>query len=115
MYGQCSDVPEDKKCCIEEIWSKDRWPRPYQCSKKRGCGPNGEYCKIHDPAMVEKREKERMAKYEEQSKQQHRHWLAANIGYLMIKHGFDTLEKVKALLKTLGLNTLISGETSTEE
>ena len=36
--------PEDKTRCIEEVWSGYL---SYQCSRKRGYGPDGLYCKQH--------------------------------------------------------------------
>ena len=40
--------PEDKARCVEEVWPKegDGWV-PHQCYRRRGHGPNGEYCAQH--------------------------------------------------------------------
>jgi len=51
IYGQWAGDPqgkkEDPKRCIEEVWPQiGRW-NPYQCSRKRGFGPNRLYCKQH--------------------------------------------------------------------
>jgi len=68
-YGCWAGNPEgraeDPKLCIESVWSKDRFSQESQCSRKRGHGPNGLYCKIHDPAAVKAREEKSNAKYEE--------------------------------------------------
>jgi hypothetical protein len=48
--------PEDPTKCIESVW--------HQCSKKRVTGPNGEYCKQHDPERVKACDAERDAKRE---------------------------------------------------
>jgi hypothetical protein len=36
---------EDKTKCVEIVFG-DSWI-PYQCTRKRGYGPDGEYCKQH--------------------------------------------------------------------
>ncbi len=52
-YGQWAGNPkgvtEDKECCIEEVWPSGRIGGfvPYQCSRKRGYGPEKLYCKQH--------------------------------------------------------------------
>jgi hypothetical protein len=45
--GNPSGNPEDPSRCIEEIWPTDGGWIPYQCSRKRGHGPDGLYCKQH--------------------------------------------------------------------
>ena len=42
---------ENKNNCIWEIFPKGHWT-PYQCTRKRGYGPGGLYCKQH-AKMVE--------------------------------------------------------------
>lgn len=45
--GNPNGMPEDPTCCIKEVVPSDgRWI-PYQCSRKRGHGPDGLYCKQH--------------------------------------------------------------------
>ena len=39
-------VPEDKTKCVAEVQDFTGW-HLWQCSRKRGHGPNGEYCKQH--------------------------------------------------------------------
>lgn len=39
--------PEKKDQCVEEVWNGPRGMTANQCSRKRGHGPNGEYCKQH--------------------------------------------------------------------
>lgn len=50
-YGQWAGNPrgaaEDKARCVEEVAERGRWINYYQCLRKRGYGPNGEYCKQH--------------------------------------------------------------------
>jgi hypothetical protein len=43
--GQPKGMPEDPNRCIEEVHAS-RWIS-HQCSRKRGHGPDGLYCKQH--------------------------------------------------------------------
>ena len=49
-YGVWAGCPkgqqEDPTRCIEEIWPSGGWIT-YQCSRKRGHGPDGLHCKQH--------------------------------------------------------------------
>jgi hypothetical protein len=92
--------PEDKTRCIMKVSDHDsRWPHHNQCSRKRGYGPGGEYCKIHDPAAVKARNEKRQAKWNAQSKADREKWHAQDLGRMLIRAGFDTEEKVKALIQ----------------
>ena len=46
--GNPKGVPEDETRCIEEVWPSDGhgW-NSYQCTRKRGYGKDGLYCKQH--------------------------------------------------------------------
>ena len=50
VYGQWAGnpkgVPENPAKCVESVYSKADL-RCRQCSRKRGFGPNGEYCRQH--------------------------------------------------------------------
>jgi len=50
-YGAWGGCPmgqaEDPTRCIEEVWPSDTTWYPRQCSRKRGHGPDGLYCKQH--------------------------------------------------------------------
>ena len=50
IYGEWAGDPkgtkEDPKRCIKELWPTGHW-NPRQCSRKRGYGPEGLYCKQH--------------------------------------------------------------------
>jgi len=50
-YGAWAGNPkgtlEDKTLCIIEVWPKSGTWIPYQCTRKRGHGPDGLYCKQH--------------------------------------------------------------------
>ena len=49
-YGAWAGFPkgrqEDKQRCVAEVQDRTGW-HFYQCSRKRGFGPDGEWCKQH--------------------------------------------------------------------
>lgn len=51
-----SNKPDFARCCFEVVSYHTNWPSYHQCSRKRGHGPDGAYCKQHDPKAVESRE-----------------------------------------------------------
>lgn len=60
-YGAWAGMPQGHKpdmalCCAEVADNSMRWPHYHQCSKKRGHGPDGAYCKQHDPDVVKARD-----------------------------------------------------------
>lgn len=56
--GNPKGVPEDKTKCIQVVWEKGRGALNYQCTRKRGHGPDSLYCKQHGKE-AEQREKQR--------------------------------------------------------
>lgn len=54
-------APDFSRCC-EEVHSHDGW-RYHQCGRKRGHGPDGAYCKQHDPVAVAARKEKSEAKH----------------------------------------------------
>lgn len=50
-YGEWAGNPagqkEDPTRCREEVWPRDGSWTPYQCLRKRGHGPKGEFCSLH--------------------------------------------------------------------
>lgn len=56
-YGQWAGNPEgfaeNPAYCVKEVWPKsgNGWI-PYQCTRKRGHGPDGLYCKQHGKKEV---------------------------------------------------------------
>lgn len=54
--GNPKGNPPDYSLCCESVWPNDRFPIPHQCRKKRGFGPDGAYCKQHDPAAKKSRQ-----------------------------------------------------------
>lgn len=75
---------EDQKC-VQTVFERvgDHF-QPRQCTRRGGHGPNGEYCRMHDPGAAE-REKDCNARA---------------FGRLLINAGCDTEGKVKTLLET---------------
>lgn len=53
VYGAWAGNPrghaEDKARCIANVYPAGRSIIPHQCYRKRGCGPDGLYCKQHVP------------------------------------------------------------------
>jgi len=49
--GRPKGIPEDPSRCIEEVYG-GRWIH-HQCSRKRGHGPDGLYCKQHAKQHME--------------------------------------------------------------
>jgi hypothetical protein len=48
VWGGCPmGQAEDPTRCTEEVWSRENTWYPHQCSRKRGHGPDGLYCKQH--------------------------------------------------------------------
>ena len=52
------DTPNPSRCCVEVSMEPGGFFYG-QCSRKRGHGPEGAYCKQHDPAAVAARRKAR--------------------------------------------------------
>lgn len=68
-YGAWAGDPQGRapnymRCC-ENVYSRERWGRFYQCTRPRGHGPDGAYCKQHDPAAKLKRADLRRAALDE--------------------------------------------------
>jgi hypothetical protein len=51
--GNPKGRPEDKTRCIEEVWPRANTWVPYQCSRPRGHGPDGLWCKQHARRALE--------------------------------------------------------------
>lgn len=45
--GNPKGLPERKEFCIATVGDTGRSVLTHQCHKKRGHGPDGEYCKVH--------------------------------------------------------------------
>ena len=79
-------APDFKRCCAVVYERESRWPRPYQCQKARGHGPDGAYCKQHDPAAKEARRAASNARYREKYNRERYQWYGREF--------FDVLKKI---------------------
>lgn len=50
--------------CCESVWEKGRGALSYQCKRENGFGPEGLYCKQHDPAAIEEKRKKQSEKWD---------------------------------------------------
>lgn len=77
QYGRWAGRPEGvapdfKRCCAS---LHDKWhPGGYQCSRKRGFGPDLAYCRQHDPETVKKRRDEVRTAGEKRYRKQRLEW-----------------------------------------
>jgi hypothetical protein len=89
-YGAWAGLPKgnppDYSRCCEEVHSRDRWTKFYQCTKPRGHGPDGAYCKQHDPAAVQARRTASDARWNEKWNAERYQWHARSF--------FDALVKI---------------------
>jgi len=67
------DAPDYSKCC-HEVFPSERGAIHHQCFRPRGHGPDGAYCKQHDPAAVKARNKASTARYNEQFNKERYKW-----------------------------------------
>jgi hypothetical protein len=56
--GRPQGTAEDLTCCVVSVHDGSRGSVGRQCNRKRGHGPDGLYCKQHDPAAVAARNAE---------------------------------------------------------
>lgn len=77
-YGRYKAAFNPARCC-EDVREEGRWPAYNQCARKPGYGPDGLYCKQHDPAEVERRDQERDKKYREQQERERPKWYGAEM------------------------------------
>lgn len=60
----------DEARCVERVHVNVGFGRFAQCSRKRGHGPNGLYCKQHSPESAKARDEKQRAAFEEESRLQ---------------------------------------------
>ena len=67
-YGGWAGFPkgnkEDITRCAVSVYGSESFSHGHQCTRPRGHGPNGEYCKQHDPAKEEARKAKWRAEFE---------------------------------------------------
>jgi len=57
-------APFNPSRCAFEVIENSRSPRFYQCQRKPGFGPDGIFCRQHEPAAITDRERKSRDKYE---------------------------------------------------
>lgn len=85
-YGyHFNEKPEDKTRCAVCIFPGIRKGSPHQCRRPRGYGPDGLYCKQHDPAVVQAKRDTQTAKYKAGTEKALRTWAYNNASEQMAK------------------------------
>lgn len=69
--------------CVESVRDDGRWPSFHQCRRANGHGPEGLYCKAHNPEAVAQRDKERTEKWERERKAEAPKWFAHSMFALL--------------------------------
>lgn len=64
----------DPKRCAEEVAMGGRSPLFHQCGRRPGFGPDGLYCRQHDPAAVEQRNQESRKREQEERERERPKW-----------------------------------------
>jgi hypothetical protein len=67
--------PDYTRCC-EQVHGTSRADGIYQCRRKNGFGPNGAYCKQHDPDAVKAKAAARQAEYDAKGAREIARWKA---------------------------------------
>lgn len=97
-------LPEDKTRCMEQVCSYDtRWPRWYQCQRKR---THGDFCKQHSLEAVAARKKAADDKYAKERSRDRLGWAAASLAHALreIMNGHnDPRALAREVLKKHGL------------
>lgn len=79
-YGRWGGQPNGRKPdyarCCESVFPNERGAIPHQCNRRAVTGPDGAYCKQHDPAAVQARKDAAMAEYEVQRRAERPKWYA---------------------------------------
>lgn len=63
VYGRYK-IPYKEDNCCESVTPKGMWSGGHQCNRSNGHGPEGLYCKQHDPAKVAERRKKSQSKWD---------------------------------------------------
>lgn len=92
--GNPKGQPEDKTRCIKSVHPPHRGAIAKQCSNRRGFGPSGEYCRIHDPEAVRARNQTREAKYAAERESLERKWNDQYVGSWLRVHDSSQYETI---------------------
>jgi len=72
--GNPDGTPPDFTRCCEQVHDGRRGGLFHQCERPRGHGPDGAYCKQHDPAAVKARADAATARYNSKFNQERYQW-----------------------------------------
>jgi len=79
-YGHFSSKRNyDPAQCVESVHDGGRSFGFHQCFNKPGFGPHGLYCKIHDPAAVERRRQAFIEKWNQKLKAERPKWYVSEM------------------------------------
>ncbi|MFN7882814.1 MAG: hypothetical protein ACK5PF_07350 [bacterium] len=71
-YGRYGHDRPDFARCADSVYSGDAWSGAKQCSRKNGHGPDGAFCKQHDPVALAAKQVARFAAWKRESDQKAR-------------------------------------------
>lgn len=94
LYGSYRRAYNTQKCACE-VYEPGRVRLSKQCTRKPGFGPDGLYCKQHDPAEIARRRKASMDKYNAKMKRERPQWYAGEM--LALLKEAPELEDVQAV------------------
>lgn len=108
-YGSWAGKPAgnryDPEYCAEAVWTGGRASMERQCCKKSGYGPDGLFCKQHDPATKAVRAQKSEEKYQAQQRAERPRWYAKPMLELLIESqtsiGGDWRQRRDELIKTI--------------
>lgn len=106
--GNPAGVAEDLTRCIESVWDKFH---SHQCERKRGRGPDGLYCAVHDPAAVKARQDRSASKWKEAHTYDQRKWDDQLVGARLRESNPALYEELKRPVVKIAV-TSTSGDNS---
>ncbi len=80
--------------CIKSVHDVGRSVGFHQCNRKRGFGPEGLYCAIHDPEKVKARDDSRQAKWNKEAEIRQRNWKDQEVGAKLRKQNPELYESL---------------------
>lgn len=97
-YGVWAGNPtgreEDTSRCIESVY--ERLSHGHQCERKRGHGPDGLYCKQHDPEAIKARNAERDRKWKFRMDYENQRFSDERVGSWLRQNDPSRYEEIQA-------------------
>jgi hypothetical protein len=90
--GNPKGHPEDTSRCIESVMDGFH---SHQCIRKRGNGPDGLYCKQHDPQAVKARDTQRQREWDAKQARQNQKWHDQAVGSWIRQNEPERYVKIK--------------------